>query len=105
MIIKVSTDAALELEAAAIWYEKEQKGLGARLINAFENVVQLMKEPTPPWTPVQGRAKPLGAKKLVLHRFPFSVIAIELDQTITIVAFVHQSRKPGYWLKRMGASR
>jgi hypothetical protein len=99
--IRISKEAARELEEAAVWYEKEQAGLGTRLIDAFEHAIQLLKEPNPPLTPVQGEAARLGGKKLILHRFPFSLITVQFNQTINIVAFAHHSRKPGYWKKRI----
>jgi hypothetical protein len=52
MEVEVSREAAIELEEAAIWYEKEQAGLGMRLIDAFEHAVQLLREPNPPLTPI-----------------------------------------------------
>jgi toxin ParE1/3/4 len=99
--VKVSREAARELEEAAAWYEKEESGLGERLIDAFEHATQLLKEPNPPLTPVTGEAADMGAKKLILHRFPFSLITIHNQQTITVVAFAHHARKPGYWRKRL----
>jgi hypothetical protein len=99
--IKVSKEAARELEEAAAWYEKEQAGLGTRLIDAFEHAVQLLREPNPPLTPVYGEAAQPGGKKIILHRFPFSLITVQFDQTIYIVAFAHHSRKPGYWMERI----
>ena len=101
MEVKVSREAAIELEEAAIWYEKEQAGLGMRLIDAFEHAVQLLREPNPPLTPILGRAASLGGKKLILNRFPFSLIAVQFNQMITVVALAHHSRKPGYWMKRI----
>jgi hypothetical protein len=52
MEVKVSREAAIELEEAAIWYEKEQAGLGRRLIVGFEHAVQLLREPNPLLTPI-----------------------------------------------------
>jgi len=98
--IKVSKEAAEELEEAAIWYEKKQPGLGAELIDAFKHAIQLLREPNPPLTPVLGVAAQLGGKKLILHRFPFSLIVVQLNKTMHIVAFAHHSRKPGYWAER-----
>jgi len=46
-------------------------------------------------------AAKLGAKRLILQRFPFSIVTIANSQTITIVAFAHHSRKPGYWRERI----
>src|SRR3990172_145174 len=99
--IKVSREAARELEEAATWYEKEQMGLGNRLTDVFEHAIQLLREPNPPLTPVQGKAARLGGKKLILHRFPFSLITVQFYQTITVVAFAHHSRRPGYWIERI----
>lgn len=35
-----------------------------------------LEEPNPPLTPVLGNAASLGAKKLILHRFPLSLVII-----------------------------
>ena len=101
MEVKVSREAGRELEEAAAWYEKEESGLGERLIDAFEHATQLLKEPNQPLCPVTGEAAGRGAKRLILHRFPFSLITIQNHQTITVVAFAHHARKPGYWRKRL----
>jgi hypothetical protein len=98
--VKVSKDAAQELAEAAAWYEQEEPGLGFRLIGAFERATELLKAPNPPLIPVTGKAADMGAMRLILYRFPFSLITIQQHQTITIVAFAHHARKPGYWRKR-----
>ena len=66
--VKISPEAAQELEEAAAWYEEEQAGLGSRLILSFENALKLLNEPSPPMTSVEGEAAKLGAKKLILHK-------------------------------------
>ena len=98
--VRIGKDAALELEEAAAWYEKEQPGLGAQLISAFEHAIQLLREVSPPLTPVGGDAGRKGAQKLILHKFPFSVIVYEKELTIVVVALAHHSRRPGYWRSR-----
>ena len=101
MKVRIGKDAALELEEAAVWYEKEQRGLGVRLISSFENAIELLSESNPPLTPVQGAAGRKGAKKLMLHQFPFSLIIYNIEQTRIVVALAHHSRKPGYWKSRV----
>jgi toxin ParE1/3/4 len=98
--VKVSKEAAEELVEAAAWYEAEQPGLGVKLIDAFEHAIQLLKEPKPPLTPVLGHAAELGGKKLILHRFPFSLIIVQVNKVMNVVAFAHHARKPGYWAER-----
>jgi len=39
-----------------------------------------------------------GAKRLILERFPYDIVAIELPDETVVIAVAHHSRKPGYWL-------
>ncbi len=101
MKVKVSTEASVELTEAAAWYELEVPGLGEQLITSFEQATAKLSKPNPPLVPVIGEAAKLGAKRLILQRFPFSLVTIASSQTITVVAFAHHSRKPGYWHERL----
>lgn len=101
MKVKVSTEATEELIEAAAWYELKVSGLGEQLIDAFEQATARLAEPNPPLIPVTGEAASLGAKRLILQRFPFSLVTIADSQTITIVALAHHSRKPSYWHGRI----
>lgn len=101
MKVKVSTEATEELIEAAAWYEQEVPGLGDQLIDTFEQATTRLGKPNAPLVPVVGEAAKLGAKRLILQQFPFSIVTIANSQTITIVAFSHHSRKPGYWHERI----
>ena len=101
MRVKVSTEATEELIEAAAWYEQEVPGLGEQLIDTFEQATTRLEEPNPPLVPVIGEAARLGAKRLILQRFPFSLVTMANSQVITVVAFAHHSRKPGYWHDRV----
>lgn len=101
MHVEVSKEAAQELESAALWYEMEQPGLGARLISAFEDAVRLLRETNPPLVSLSGQAAGLGAKRLLLHGFPFSLITIQQGDTQVVVAVAHFKKVPHYWLERV----
>ena len=101
--IRVLAQAARELQEAAAWYESEQDGLGARLLVEFERGIDLLKDELPPLTPMPAAAGAAGARKLLLHRFPFAIIVIESGGEIVVIAVAHQSRRPGYWASRIGA--
>lgn len=98
--VRIGKEAAEEFQEAAAWYESEQAGLGRRFIDAFEHALDLLAEENPPLTPVAGEAGIKGAQKLILHKFPFSLIVYELPGSSAVVALAHQSRKPGYWRSR-----
>jgi hypothetical protein len=69
--VRIHEAAAQELEESAAWYEEEAPGTGERLINAFENALSLLKDEPVPFASTTGQAGSLGAKRLLLHRFPF----------------------------------
>ncbi len=101
MIVKVSPEASEELMEAAAWYELESPGLGEQLIDTFEQATTKLSAPNPPLVPVIGEARKRGAKRFILQQFPFSLVTVSNNQTITIVTFAHHSRKPGYWHNRV----
>lgn len=87
------------MEAAA-WYEYEQPGLGAEFFVAVEAAIDIIEENFIPLSPLPKEAGEIGAKRLILERFPYDVVAIELPEEIVVIAFAHHSRTPGYWLGR-----
>lgn len=42
-----------------------------------------------------------GFRRYLLTRFPFSIIYKDTNEKIFVVAVMHNSRKPGYWLSRI----
>ena len=99
--VKITAEATTELIEAAAWYELAVPGLGAQLIDSFEQATMILSEQNPPLVPAAGEAAKLGAKRLILQRFPFSLVIIANGVMITVVAFAHHSRKPGYWRERL----
>jgi plasmid stabilization system protein ParE len=39
-------------------------------------------------------------RRMLLHRFPFSIIYSEEPDAIVIVSIAHHRRRPGYWQSR-----
>jgi hypothetical protein len=98
--VRIHAGAADELEQAVLWYEKESPNLGLKFAEAFENALQLLREEHPPLVNVPGEAGSLGAKRLLLYRFPFSVVVYKYHDELIVIALAHHSRRPGYWKDR-----
>ena len=98
--VRVLKQAVEEAEAAAIWYEKERKGLGAEFAAAIETAIDVIEDGFLPLSPMPGNSGRKGAKRLILRRFPYDVVVVERGDEMIIVAFAHHSRKPGYWRER-----
>jgi toxin ParE1/3/4 len=100
--VRVDDAAAQELEEAAAWYEEEAPGTGDRLLDAFSNAVALLQQEPVPLVSMPGQAGQLGANRLLLHRFPFDVIVVAEGDELVVIAVAHHSRRPGYWMDRLG---
>lgn len=84
-----------EFLAAASHYEEVAQGLGRDFITAVERAVARLAA-----FPEHGSPYLLGTRRIVLRRFPFSVIYLVEAEVILVVAVAHHSRKPGYWRAR-----
>ncbi len=40
-------------------------------------------------------------RRYVLHKFPYSIIYIEILGGVKVIAIAHASRRPGYWKSRI----
>ncbi|AXS81607.1 MULTISPECIES: type II toxin-antitoxin system RelE/ParE family toxin [Marinobacter] len=98
--VRILDDASQEAIEAAAWYEYEQPGLGAEFFAAVDAAIDIIEENFIPLSPLPEEAGNTGAKRLILERFPYDIVAIELPEETVVIAIAHHSRKPGYWLER-----
>ncbi len=83
------------MEAAALWYEERQPGLGNDFLDEFENTLRLiMADPD--------RARRIWGdnRKLNFHRFPYAIVYSLRADTIFLKAVMHLQRRPFYWKGR-----
>jgi len=97
MEVEFHPEAAAEFTAASVYYEEEVPGLGGAFITELERVAELIKQ-----HPFIGSQIDEIFHRVVLARFPFSVIYCLEGEKLLIVAVAHQRRKPGYWRGRLG---
>lgn len=98
---RIHAAAAEEAAEAAAWYERERPGLGAEFESAIDAVLDVLEQDVIPLTSLPGVVGARGVKRLLLRRFPYSVIVREDDEVILVIAFAHHARRPGYWRARL----
>ena len=96
--IIVHSEAELELWQAVDYYETKYASLGLDLEQEVSRAFVDILEAPDRWP-----AKRDGARCHLLHRFPYGIYYIELQDVIWIVAVAHTRRKPCYWRYRMNA--
>lgn len=98
--VRILEQASQEAIEAAAWYEYEQPGLGAEFFAAVDAAIGVIEENCIPLSPLPEEAGDTGARRLILERFPYDIISIELPEEAVVIAVAHNSRKPGYWRSR-----
>lgn len=98
--VRILEDASQEAIEAAARYEHEQPGLGGEFFAAVDAAIDVIEENFIPLSPLPEEAGDTGARRLILERFPYDIVAIELPEEAVVIAVAHHSRKPGYWRKR-----
>jgi len=85
-----------EMIEAAVFYEAASNGLGNDFLDDVQQAIDRLCQ-----YPLAGEMAALGLRRMLLHRFPFSIIyAIEAN-VILVIAIAHQGRRPGYWQPRV----
>ena len=88
-------DIASEVKSSYDWYQEQADGLGDDFITELESAYEAVAELPQTWPRFQR-----GFRRFLLTKFPFSVIYKETGSHIFVVAVMHNSRRPGYWIKR-----
>jgi plasmid stabilization system protein ParE len=90
-----SGSQADEIDGAYTWYASEARSGGWFLRGAFQCLRHgaISASQFPPYLH--------GTRRVLLDRYPFSVVFRELPRKIQIVAVAHAKRRPGYWAKRL----
>jgi plasmid stabilization system protein ParE len=89
--------AEAEFLHAVEGYEDARPGLGAAFVAELERATRRIALFPPHGSPYLG-----GTRKVVLRRFPFSIVYLDEPETPLIVAVAHHRQKPGYWQNRLG---
>jgi plasmid stabilization system protein ParE len=96
MRINFTGPAMREAEEAALWYwERSGERVRGNLLAEIERVRQILRD-----QPGIGTPGVRGTRKLRLDKFPYSLVYRIDGDTVQVLAFMHQRRRPEYWLNR-----
>lgn len=88
-------EAGAELEEASVFYESRMVGLGKTFATEVQRTVTLIRQ-----FPDRGLAIGPSRHRVMVPRFPYSIIYRRDTDSIVILAISHQRRRPGYWRRR-----
>jgi toxin ParE1/3/4 len=91
-------EARAEYRAAVAWYRERSLDAARRMVEAVDAGLLSIRQHPLAWPAWRGGP----ARRRLLHRFPYSLIYGVSTDEVVIFAVAHHSRRPGYWLDRMG---
>jgi plasmid stabilization system protein ParE len=94
--IKIQPAAALDAEEAANWYEAQQLGLGIQFLLELDAAIDRAAETAEGYEELY-----LGARRVLMRRFPYSVYFLYESMTIEVFAVLHQHQSPSTWQSRI----
>ena len=71
-------------------------GLGDRFIAEIERIVEVLCD-----QPHIGQSVGEELRRIILARFPYSLIYSIESERIWVIAVAHHRRRPGYWQERI----
>ena len=83
-----------EMTAASVFYASD--GLGSDFLDDVQHAIDRLCE-----YPLAGETVALGLRRMLLQRFPFSVVYAAEADLILVIAIAHHGRQPGYWQARV----
>lgn len=81
-------------------YEAARTGLGEEFLAEVERATRRIA-----YFPSHGSPYLGATRRIVLRRFPYSLVYKPDPADLVVVAVAHQRRKPGYWVDRVPANR
>ena len=85
-----------ELEAAALWYDERQPGLGNDFLDEFTITLRRIVAEPERWRKIQG-----NNRKLNFNRFPYTLVYSVGIDALFLKAVMHLHRRPFYWQDRV----
>jgi len=95
MLLSFHPDARDEVVETAVYYDGQAPGLGEEFIGEVEQVVALIAK-----NPAVGGTYLGETRRVLVRRFPYSVVYRSAPGEIRVLAVAHQHRRPGYWRGR-----
>lgn len=94
-------DATAELLDTVHYYESRRPGLGEEFHVASLSAIQDIVDARLSWPRVSSWEGPPEVRRRKISGFPYQAVYLVRGDTIVIVSYAHERRRPGYWSERL----
>ncbi len=96
--LDIRPDALADIEAAGVWYEEQQPGLGADFSRTVRRAINTLPD-NPLIYRIRERRRKI--RWFLPPRFPYRIVYRVKGDWITVVAVIHAARHDREWRKRV----
>ena len=100
MILRILAEAEAEIEAARCYLNRQSLELGSRFLDDLAERLAAIAEDPLRFPRLETLPENQPYRRALLTLFRYAVVFEVLDDAIVVVAVVHTSRVPNYWLGR-----
>ncbi|MBE7502339.1 MAG: type II toxin-antitoxin system RelE/ParE family toxin [Verrucomicrobiales bacterium] len=96
--LDIRPDALADIEAAGLWYDEQQPGLGADFCRTIRRAINTL-----PDNPLIYRTRECrrNVRWFLPPRFPYRIVYRVKGDSITVVAVIHAARHDREWKRRL----
>ena len=101
--VKIVAPAEAELHEALSWYRERDVRVAERFATEAKRTLELIHE----FTRIGSRVPDIDdphVRRMPIHTFPYHIVFVEFEEQIEVIAFAHNRRRPGYFVKRLHRS-
>jgi plasmid stabilization system protein ParE len=95
-IVRFLRPAEHELLDVARYYELQAPGLGDEFLDKIETGLRDIGESPERWPVIRDEVR-----RRLVHRFPYALLYRVDPEEVVVLATMHLSRRPDYWLHRI----
>ena len=96
----VRPEAQNDIREAARWHEDREFGLGLRFMREVRTSLEHISD-----SPLRFPIIEENVRRALLHKFPYSIYFVNEPDSVSIIAVLHQHRRPDAWKSRRPAGR
>lgn len=99
--LRFSPESVEELADAAAWYATQRPEITEWFLEEIGMALKSAQTRPASFPRLRNLPTDLAVRRVLLSKFPYAIIFLELESDIRIIAVAHLKREPEYWLNRI----
>jgi plasmid stabilization system protein ParE len=99
--LRILADAEAEIDSAILFLNEQSPGLGNRYLDEVSQTLEAIVVQPLRFAKLETLPSDEPYRRALLKTFPYAVVFEVIEHDIHVVAVVHTSREPNYWLARL----